>query len=94
MEKETKYAPLIRVIQNQGWTIAPLIVTTTGARGAIHQTTKTQLSQSLLKVKNTNTKNTLNAIHQNAIKFFMHIISSKTNSHSHQNQYKIQKNKK
>ena len=58
IEKETKYVPLIRDIQIQGWTIMPLIVITVGARGAIHQNTKTQLIQCLLRLKNTNTKNT------------------------------------
>jgi hypothetical protein len=33
-----------------------LIVIAARARGAIHQNTKTQLSQSLLKLKNTNTQ--------------------------------------
>jgi hypothetical protein len=60
--KETKYAPLIRAIQNRGWNVAPLIVITTGTKRRHNQTTKTHLNQSLLKLKNVNTKNMLNTI--------------------------------
>ena len=72
--KETKYAPLLEDIHNNGWNIAPLIITIAGTRRAIHQTTKTQLNQNLFKLKSTTLKRTLKAIHHNAVKFFMHII--------------------
>jgi hypothetical protein len=57
--------------------VAPLIVIIAGVRGAIHQTTKTQLNQNLLKLKSIALKRILKAIHHNAVKFFMHIILTK-----------------
>jgi hypothetical protein len=64
-------------IERQGWKTAPIIVITVGARGAIHQTIKTQLKQSPLKLKTSATKKTMKTIHHNAIKFLMHAILTK-----------------
>jgi hypothetical protein len=76
MKKGNKYASLIDNIKNQGWTIAPLIVITTGARGVIHQATKTQVYQSPLKLKTTATKKI-------KIKTKKHTLQCNQISHTH-----------
>jgi hypothetical protein len=64
--------------------VGPFIVITIGARGAIHQATKTQLHYNPFKLKTTTTKKALKSIHHNAVQFLMHIILTKRRTENKQ----------
>ena len=73
--KHTKYDPLIRNIQNNGWKTNPLITITARVRGAIHEHSIEQLYKRKLPKSSINTL--MKNLHQNAIKYLTYIVLNK-----------------
>ena len=74
-QKHTKYDPLIKAIQNNGWKTNPLITIRTCVRGAIHEHSIEKLTN--LQIPKSNIKTLMKSLHHNAIKYLTYLVLNK-----------------
>ena len=84
-EKAAKYNRLIHALRTTGWQVNPLIITTTGVRGAIHEQPIKDLEK--LKIPKNKIKTLMKHLQQIAIKHLTYLILNKRKQDNKQPPY-------